>query len=125
MVGLNGSGKTTTSAKLAGLLKKQGKKPLLVAGDIYRPAAITQLGVVAKNAGVTIRMSNKVYDVLKLVATTILPAISALYIGLSHIWGFGFGEQVDETIQLIIVTINAILGLAVIKSSSDYKKNGS
>lgn len=80
---------------------------------------------VAKNAGVTIRMSNKVYDVLKLVATTILPAISALYIGLSHIWGFGFGEQVDETIQLIIVTINAILGLAVIKSSSDYKKNGS
>lgn len=79
----------------------------------------------AKNAGVTIRMSNKVYDVLKLVATTILPAISALYIGLSHIWGFGFGEQVDETIQLIIVTINAILGLAVIKSSSDYKKNGS
>ena len=77
----------------------------------------------AKGAGVTIRMSNKVYDVLKLLATTILPAIAALYIGLSNIWGFGFGEQVDETIQLAIVTINAVLGLAVIKSSSDYKKD--
>lgn len=77
---------------------------------------------VAKSAGFTIKMSNKVYDILKLLATTILPAIAALYIGLSNIWGFGFGKQVDETIQLIIVAINAILGLAVIKSSSDYKK---
>ncbi len=43
MVGLQGSGKTTTCAKLALYLRKQGKKPLLVAGDIYRPAAIEQL----------------------------------------------------------------------------------
>ena len=76
----------------------------------------------AKSMGITITMSNKVYDVLKLIATTILPAIAALYIALSNIWGFGFGKQVDETIQLIIVAINAVLGLAVIKSSSDYKK---
>lgn len=46
MVGLQGAGKTTTSAKLAGNLKKKGKKPLLVACDIYRPAAIKQLQVV-------------------------------------------------------------------------------
>lgn len=46
MVGLQGAGKTTHSAKLAGLLKKQGKRPLLVACDVYRPAAITQLQVV-------------------------------------------------------------------------------
>ena len=52
MCGLQGAGKTTLCGKLALLLKKQGKKPLLVAGDIYRPAAITQLGVVAKNADV-------------------------------------------------------------------------
>ena len=77
----------------------------------------------AKSMGFTIKMSNKTYDVLKLIATTILPAIAALYIALSNIWGFGFGKQVDETIQLIIVAINAVLGLAVIKSSSDYKKN--
>ena len=77
----------------------------------------------AKSVGFTIKMSNKTYDILKVIATTILPAIAALYIGLSNIWGFGFGKQVDETIQLIIVAINAVLGLAVIKSSSDYKKN--
>ena len=50
MCGLQGAGKTTLCGKLAILLKKQGKRPLLVAGDIYRPAAITQLQVVGKNA---------------------------------------------------------------------------
>jgi len=43
MLGLQGSGKTTSSAKLAIKLKKEGKQPLLVAADVYRPAAITQL----------------------------------------------------------------------------------
>lgn len=43
MVGLQGSGKTTTTAKLGTLLRKEGKKPLLVAADVYRPAAIDQL----------------------------------------------------------------------------------
>ncbi len=52
MVGLNGSGKTTTSGKLAKLLKKQGKNPLLVAADIYRPAAVEQLKTLAKQIGV-------------------------------------------------------------------------
>ena len=46
LVGLQGSGKTTTAGKLANILRKQGKKPLLVACDIYRPAAIKQLQVV-------------------------------------------------------------------------------
>ncbi|WHH59421.1 signal recognition particle protein [Petroclostridium sp. X23] len=46
LVGLQGAGKTTTCGKLAGVLRKQGKRPLLVAGDIYRAAAIKQLQVV-------------------------------------------------------------------------------
>ncbi len=46
MAGLQGAGKTTTAAKLGGLLKKQGKRPLLCACDVYRPAAIDQLRVV-------------------------------------------------------------------------------
>ena len=54
MCGLQGAGKTTLCGKLAVLLKKQGKRPLLVAGDVYRPAAITQLQVVGKNAGVEV-----------------------------------------------------------------------
>ncbi|MDE7182302.1 MAG: signal recognition particle protein [Clostridia bacterium] len=51
MCGLQGAGKTTMCGKLAVNLKKSGKKPLLVAGDIYRPAAINQLKVVGNNAG--------------------------------------------------------------------------
>ena len=54
MVGLQGAGKTTTSGKLAGLLKKQGKSPLLVACDVYRPAAIKQLQVVGNNYGIPV-----------------------------------------------------------------------
>ncbi len=52
MCGLQGAGKTTTAAKLAGKFKNQGKKPLLVACDIYRPAAIEQLKVNAEKQGV-------------------------------------------------------------------------
>lgn len=51
MCGLQGAGKTTLCGKLAVLLKKSGKKPLLVACDVYRPAAINQLKVVGGNAG--------------------------------------------------------------------------
>lgn len=51
MAGLQGAGKTTLVGKLGALLKKQGKKPLLVACDVYRPAAINQLKVVGKSAG--------------------------------------------------------------------------
>lgn len=52
LVGLQGAGKTTMAAKLGQLLKKDGKRPLLSACDVYRPAAIKQLQVVAEKAGV-------------------------------------------------------------------------
>ena len=52
MVGLQGAGKTTTAAKLAGKFKQKGKKPLLVACDVYRPAAIKQLQVNAEKVNV-------------------------------------------------------------------------
>src|SRR5688572_32529383 len=48
MVGLHGSGKTTSTAKLGKLLKKRGYRPFVVAGDVYRPAAIDQLEILAK-----------------------------------------------------------------------------
>ena len=54
MAGLQGAGKTTTAAKLAGKLKTKGKKPLLAACDVYRPAAITQLEVNGKKQGVEV-----------------------------------------------------------------------
>lgn len=76
----------------------------------------------AKKMGIRIPMSNKVYDALKVVVAIVLPTLSALYLGLANIWGFGFGEQVDQTIQLAIAVINAVLGIAIVKSSSDYHK---
>ena len=54
MAGLQGAGKTTTTAKIAGQMKQKGKKPLLVACDVYRPAAIKQLEVNGKKVGVPV-----------------------------------------------------------------------
>jgi len=68
MVGLQGSGKTTTTGKLANLLRKQGKKPLLVACDVYRPAAIKQLQVVGGQLDIdvfAIENSKKPVDIAK------------------------------------------------------------
>ena len=59
LVGLQGAGKTTNGGKLAGLLKKQGKRPLLVACDIYRPAAIEQLCVVGKKLDIPVFQMGK------------------------------------------------------------------
>ncbi|MBQ7391743.1 MAG: signal recognition particle protein [Clostridia bacterium] len=64
MVGLQGAGKTTHAGKLAGMYKKQGKRPLLVAGDIYRPAAIKQLQVVGEKLDIPVfTMGDKVSPV--------------------------------------------------------------
>ena len=54
LVGLQGAGKTTTAGKLANLLKKQGRRPLLVAGDIYRPAAIKQLQILGEQLDIPV-----------------------------------------------------------------------
>ena len=76
----------------------------------------------AKEKIVMIPMSNKTYDILKIVAIVILPLIQVLYTGLAKIWGFGFGTEIDQTIQLVIAAINVVLGAALVKSSSDYHK---
>ncbi len=54
MTGLHGAGKTTTTAKLAALLRKQGRRPLLVAADVYRPAAIKQLQVLGRQLDIPV-----------------------------------------------------------------------
>ena len=55
LAGLQGSGKTTTAAKLANMLRKQGRHPLLVAADVHRPAAIDQLQTLGKQLGIPVR----------------------------------------------------------------------
>ena len=66
MVGLHGSGKTTSSAKLAKLLLKQGRTPLLVAADVYRPAAMDQLETLSKQVGIPVFLRKGETDVLKI-----------------------------------------------------------
>jgi signal recognition particle subunit SRP54 len=62
LIGLQGSGKTTTAGKLAMLLRKKGRKPLLVASDVYRPAAIDQLIKVGHQVGVETFASKEIKD---------------------------------------------------------------
>ena len=78
LVGLQGSGKTTTAGKLANLLRKQGKKPLLVACDVYRPAAIKQLQVVGGQLNIPVYANETSKDVVKIARQTIDVAISKL-----------------------------------------------
>ena len=66
LVGLQGSGKTTTAGKLANLFRKQGKKPLLVGLDIYRPAAIKQLQVVGKQLDIPVYVNENEKNVTKI-----------------------------------------------------------
>ncbi len=66
MCGLQGSGKTTHSAKLARLMKKQGKRPLLVACDVYRPAAVTQLKVVGEQVETPVFSIDDCRDVVRI-----------------------------------------------------------
>lgn len=78
LVGLQGSGKTTTAGKLANLLRKQGKKPLLVACDVYRPAAIKQLQVVGGQLNIPVYANENSKDVVKIARQAIDVAISKL-----------------------------------------------
>ncbi len=78
LVGLQGSGKTTTAGKLANLLRKQGKKPLLVACDVYRPAAIKQLQVVGGQLNIPVFANENSKDVVRIAKQAVDTAISKL-----------------------------------------------
>ena len=78
LVGLQGSGKTTTAGKLANLLRKQGKKPLLVACDVYRPAAIKQLEVVGKQLNIPVYSNENSKDVVQISRQAMSMAMSKL-----------------------------------------------
>ena len=78
LVGLQGSGKTTTAGKLANLFRKQGKKPLLVACDIYRPAAIKQLQVVGAQLNIPVFSNEQSKDVVHIAKQAMSVAMSKL-----------------------------------------------
>ena len=78
LVGLQGSGKTTTAGKLANILRKQGKKPLLVACDVYRPAAIKQLQVVGSQLNIPVFANEVSKDVVHIAKQAMNQAMSKL-----------------------------------------------
>ncbi|MDY6315496.1 MAG: signal recognition particle protein [Clostridia bacterium] len=78
LVGLQGAGKTTTCAKLAGLLRKDGKKPLLVACDVYRPAAIKQLQVVGAQLNIPVFTIDGSLDPVEISKAALRHAVSNL-----------------------------------------------
>ena len=78
LIGLQGSGKTTTAGKLANLLRKQGKKPLLVACDVYRPAAIKQLQVVGKQLNIPVFSNENSKEVVHIAKQAMNVAMSKM-----------------------------------------------
>ena len=76
MVGLQGSGKTTSSGKLANALRKQGKKPLLVAADVYRPAAIKQLEVLGTQLDIPVFSMGSKVDPVNIAAAGVEQAVN-------------------------------------------------
>lgn len=78
LVGLQGSGKTTMAGKLANMLRKQGKKPMMVACDVYRPAAIKQLQVVGKQLNIPVYANEETKDVIQITREAFKEANSKL-----------------------------------------------
>ncbi|MBR2871123.1 MAG: signal recognition particle protein, partial [Clostridia bacterium] len=132
MAGLQGAGKTTLVGKLAMLLKKQGKKPLLVACDVYRPAAINQLKVVGEKAGCTVFEKGQGNPV-KIAKE-----------GVAHAKSFGFDTviidtagrlQIDETLMReleeikeqvnpaeILLVVDAMTGQVAVEVADTFNK---
>ena len=75
MVGLQGAGKTTHTGKLAAMMKKQGKNPVLVACDVYRPAAIKQLQIVGEKVGVPVYAETEKQNPVKIAKNGLAYAI--------------------------------------------------
>ena len=121
MVGLQGAGKTTHAGKLAGMYKKQGKRPLLVACDVYRPAAIKQLEVLGAQLDIPVfQMGDKVSPV-KIAAEGVKYAEQKGYdmVFVDTAGRLQIDEQLmDELIQIkekvkpieILLTVDAMIG---------------
>jgi len=130
LVGLQGSGKTTTAAKLANLLKKKGKRPLLVAADTYRPAAIDQLVKLGKMIDVEVFTGDRKNPV-KIVKEAIKHAKDSIYdvmivdtAGRLHI----DEQMMDELVKIkdilnpdeILLVVDAMTGQDAINSAKAF-----
>ena len=121
MVGLQGAGKTTHAGKLAGMYKKQGKRPLLVACDIYRPAAIKQLQIVGEKLDIPVFTMGDQVSPVKIATEGVKYAIQKGYdmVFIDTAGRLHIDEQLMEELQNIkanvkpteiLLTIDAMIG---------------
>lgn len=101
--------------------KKTTTKKSAPKQKIYKKT-VSKVEAPVKTGSSIFLIKNKTYDILKALATIILPAIATLYITLAAIWGFGLANEVNATIEAIICFINALLGLFLSQSSKAYHK---
>ena len=133
LVGLQGSGKTTTAGKLANLLRKQGKKPLLVACDVYRPAAIKQLQVVGGQLNIPVYSEENNKDVVGIARRAISNAISKLndIVILDTAGRLHVDEELMQELQNvkasvkpheILLVVDAMTGQDAVNVADDFNK---
>jgi len=134
MVGLHGNGKTTTTGKLANLLKKQGKSPIMVPVDVYRPAAIKQLQVLGEQLSIPVypaKDTQKPLEICKLAldmadknANDVLIIDTA---GRLHVDETLMKELIDLKDHLkpheIMLVVDSMIGQEAVKISDEFNKN--
>jgi signal recognition particle subunit SRP54 len=131
LVGLQGSGKTTTAGKLANTLRKQGRHPLLVAADVHRPAAIDQLKALGKQLGIPVTAVDAARvsaDVAAAIAsapsesrdTVIVDTAGRLHIDdsmMQEVEGVVAGAHPDE----VLLVVDAMTGQDAVEAASAFK----
>lgn len=120
LMGLQGAGKTTLAGKLANHFRKKGKKPLLVACDVYRPAAIKQLEVVGKSLSIPVYSREDTKDVLQIAKEAITKAKSSMndLIILDTAGRLQIDEELMNELKKIKDNINITESLLVVDSMS-------
>lgn len=68
------------------------------------------------------KLSNKAYDILKWIATYLLPALGTLYFAVASIWGFPYGEQIVGTVTAVDTFLGVILGISTVKYNKENKE---
>jgi len=133
LVGLQGSGKTTTAAKLALTLRKSGQRPLLVAADTYRPAAITQLEVLGKQLDIPVHAEGTQVAPPKICANAVKRAREAAYsvvlldtAGRLHIDDQMMKELEQVRAQVkpreVLLVVDAMTGQDAVRVADDFNK---
>ncbi len=134
LIGLQGSGKTTTAGKLANLLRKQGKNPLLVACDVYRPAAIKQLQVVGASLNIPVFANESSKDVVHIAKQAQSVAISKLndVVILDTAGRLHIDEDLMEELKKlkasvkpheILLVVDSMTGQDAVNVATDFNEN--